>query len=133
MKTIKKLIKYFIIVFLIQSLCFPLLSSASTKEDLAKLKSSVKSEAAIVIEATTGKIIYSKNANTIKYPASTTKILTAIIAIEECSLDDMALVSEYAVTSIPSGYTNANIQVGETLSIKDLLYAFEAIRDETRV
>ncbi len=123
MKTIKKLIKYFIIVFLIQSLCFPLLSSASTKEDLAKLKSSVKSEAAIVIEATTGKIIYSKNANTIKYPASTTKILTAIIAIEECSLDDMALVSEYAVTSIPSGYTNANIQVGETLSIKDLLYA----------
>ena len=50
MKTIKKLIKYFIIVFLIQSLCFPLLSSASTKEDLAKLKSSVKSEAAIVIE-----------------------------------------------------------------------------------
>ena len=71
MKTIKKLIKYFIIVFLIQSLCFPLLSSASTKEDLAKLKSSVKSEAAIVIEATTGKIIYSKNANTIKYPKHT--------------------------------------------------------------
>lgn len=123
MKTIKKLINYFIIVLLIQSLCFPLLSSASTKEDLTKLKSSVKSEAAIVIEATTGKVVYSKNANSIKYPASTTKILTAIIAIEECSLDDMALVSEYAVTSIPSGYTNANIQVGETLSIKDLLYA----------
>ena len=35
----------------------------------------------------------------------------------------MATVSEYAVTSIPSGYTNANIQVGETLSVKDLLYA----------
>ena len=75
------------------------------------------------MEATTGKIIYSKNGNAIKYPASTTKILTAIIAIEQSSLNDMALVSEYAITSIPSGYTNANIQVGETLSIKDLLYA----------
>lgn len=123
MKTIRKLIKYFIIIFLIQSLCFPLLSSATTKEDLKKINSSIKSSAAIVMEATTGKIIYSKNGNAIKYPASTTKILTAIIAIEQSSLNDMALVSEYAVTSIPSGYTNANIQVGETLSIKDLLYA----------
>lgn len=123
MKTIRKLIKYFIIIFLIQSLCFPLLSSATTKEDLKKINSSIKSSAAIVMEATTGKIIYSKNGNAIKYPASTTKILTAIIAIEQSSLNDMALVSEYAITSIPSGYTNANIQVGETLSIKDLLYA----------
>lgn len=123
MKTIRKLIKYFIIIFLIQSLCFPLLSSATTKEDLKKINSSIKSSAAIVMESTTGKIIYSKNGNAIKYPASTTKILTAIIAIEQSSLNDMALVSEYAITSIPSGYTNANIQVGETLSIKDLLYA----------
>ncbi len=35
----------------------------------------------------------------------------------------MAKVSEYAVKSIPSGYTTANIQIGETLSVKDLLYA----------
>ena len=100
-----------------------------TKEDLKKINSSIKSSAAIVMEATTGKIIYSKNGNAIKYPASTTKILTAIIAIEQSSLNDMALVSEYAITSIPSGYTNANIQVGETLSIKDLLYAAVVIAE----
>ena len=49
--------------------------------------------------------------------------MTAILAIENCNLDDKATASEYAVMSIPSGYTNANIQVGETLTIKDLVYS----------
>lgn len=123
MKTTKRLSKLVLLVLLIQTLFFPVFSSASTKEDFDALNSSIESEAAIMIESSTGKVIYSKNGEERRYPASTTKILTAIIAIEKCSLDEMATVSEYAVTSIPSGYTNANIQVGETLSIKDLLYA----------
>ena len=123
MKATKRLTKLVLLVVLIQTLFFPVFSSASTKEDFDELNSSIESEAAIMIESSTGKVIYSKNGEEKRYPASTTKILTAIIAIEECSLDEMATVSEYAVTSIPSGYTNANIQVGETLSIKDLLYA----------
>ena len=123
MKLTKRISKLILFVILIQSLFFPLISSASTKEDFDSLNSSIQSEAAILIESSTGKVIYSKNGEERKFPASTTKILTAIIAIESCSLDEMATVSEYAVTSIPSGYTNANIQVGETLSVKDLLYA----------
>ena len=123
MKLTKRISKLILFVILIQSLFFPLISSASTKEDFDSLNSSIQSEAAILIESSTGKVIYSKNGEERNFPASTTKILTAIIAIESCSLDEMATVSEYAVTSIPSGYTNANIQVGETLSVKDLLYA----------
>ena len=123
MKTAKKLFECLIILLLIQSTFFSLISFASTKDDLTKLNSSMKAEAAIVMEASTGKIVYSKNSKKTMYPASTTKILTAIIALEKCSLTDMATASEHAITSIPSGYTDANIQVSETLSIEDLLYA----------
>lgn len=122
MKTTKRIIKLVLVVLLIQIL-LPLFSFAGTAEDVATLNTKIKSNAAIVMEASTGKVIYSKNSDTKLYPASTTKILTAIIALEECELSEMATVSSYAITSIPSGYTNANIQVGESLSVEDLLYA----------
>lgn len=75
------------------------------------------------MESSTGKIIYEKNGYEKKYPASTTKMLTAILAIEHCNLDEMATASEFAINSIPSGYSTANIQIGESLSVRDLLYA----------
>ena len=56
------------------------------------------------------------------YPASTTKIMTAILSIENCNLDDITTVSENAVKSVPSGYTNAKLVIGEKISIRDLLY-----------
>ena len=70
----------------------------------------------------TGKIIYEKNAHEKMYPASTTKLMTAILTLENCNLDDTAIVSHNAVFSIPSGYTNANLQVDEELTINDLLH-----------
>ena len=58
------------------------------------------------------------------YPASTTKILTAILAIESLPLDKKLTASYNAVMSIPSGYSNAAIQVGESLTVKELLEVF---------
>ena len=84
---------------------------------------SIYSPSAILMNSHTGEILYEKNANTLMYPASTTKILTAILAIEHCDLTEKVKASEPAITSIKSGYTNANIQVGEELSMEDLLYA----------
>ena len=83
----------------------------------------IYSEAAILIDSKDGTVIYEKNSNERMYPASTTKILTAIIALESCSLNEKATASETAINSIKSGYTTANIQIGETLSMRDLLYA----------
>lgn len=83
----------------------------------------IYSPSAILIDSHTGTVLYEKNANAMMYPASTTKVLTAIIAIESCSLDEKTVASEQAITSIKSGYTNAKIQVGEELTIEDLLYA----------
>ena len=83
----------------------------------------LNSEAAILVEVSTGRIIYEKNSTKKLYPASTTKILTAILVIENCELDEMVTVRETALNNIPSGYVTCNLQVGEQLSVKDLLYA----------
>ena len=80
-------------------------------------------EAAYLAEPTTGKVIYEKNAHKKMYPASTTKILTALLAIEKCNINDTVIVSQNAIDLVPDGYSNANILAGEKLTIKDLLYA----------
>lgn len=83
----------------------------------------LNSEAAILVEISTGRIIYEKNSTKKLYPASTTKILTAILVIENCNLDDLVTVRQSALDNIPTGYVTCNLQVGEELSVKDLLYA----------
>lgn len=75
----------------------------------------------LLMEAKTGKIIYEKNAYDKAFPASTTKIMTAILALENCELTEVATASYDAVFTVPVGYTNANIQVGEELTINQLL------------
>ena len=82
---------------------------------------SVYSPSCILMDADSGKILYSKNANAKMYPASTTKIMTAILTLENCKLDDIAVASHNAVYSIPYGYSVATIQEGEELTIEQLL------------
>lgn len=81
----------------------------------------IYSESAILMEQKTGKILYEKDIHARKYPASTTKILTGIIALEKCNLDEKAMASDKAVNIIKSGYSTANIQVGEIFTIGELL------------
>ena len=83
----------------------------------------LNSEAAILVEVSTGRIIYEKNSTKQMYPASTTKVLTAILVIENCELDEIVTVRESALSNIPSGYVTCNLQIGEQLTVKDLLYA----------
>ena len=80
-------------------------------------------KAAYVVEPTTGKILYEKNAHEKMYPASTTKILTALLAMEKCQMDDKAVVSQRAIDLVPEEYSGANLRVGEEIAISDLLYA----------
>lgn len=93
-------------------------------EDTKDLDSKITSPVALLMESETGTILYEKNIYDKMYPASTTKMMTAILTLENCELDDIATVSRSAVMSVPSDYTNANLQIGEELTIKDLLYAF---------
>ncbi len=84
-------------------------------------KPDLLSGAAILIDNKTGKVLYSKNENEKMYPASTTKIMTAILTLENCSLDEIVTVSYNAFMSIPDGYSSASLQVGEELTVEQLL------------
>lgn len=73
----------------------------------------------VLIEAKTGKIIFEKDANQKMYPASTTKIMTLIVALENSNLDDIVTASEQA--SKTEGST-LWLAPGEQLKMSDMLY-----------
>ena len=102
----------------------PNLTKSSSKVDVPDPTFPIYSEGAVLMDSLTGKVLYGKNENKKLYPASTTKILTAIIAIENCKPNDKLTASYEAVMSIPSGYSNAAIQPGEALEFQDLLDMF---------
>lgn len=81
----------------------------------------INSRAAILIDSETNDILYSKNSESKVYPASTTKILTAILAIEKLDLNSTTIVSKSAII-VPPGSSSVNLKIGEILTIKDLLY-----------
>ncbi|SEQ75710.1 D-alanyl-D-alanine carboxypeptidase family protein [Piscibacillus halophilus] len=69
-------------------------SGHESGEDIENI--SLNSEAAILIDANSGEVLYDKYGDQSMYPASITKIVTAIIAIEEGNLDDTVTISENA-------------------------------------
>ncbi|HEX7734173.1 MAG TPA: D-alanyl-D-alanine carboxypeptidase [Ktedonobacteraceae bacterium] len=77
---------------------------------------------AILVDADTSTILYEKKAETPVPMASTTKIMTALIAIRSGNLDQVITVGQDAVNEDKIG-SNANLAVGEKLSLKELLYA----------
>ena len=80
-------------------------------------------ESAILIDASTGTILYDKKCNKKMYPASITKIMTALLTIENCKLDETVVFSKNAINGLEYGDANAGCQIGEKLSVKDCLYA----------
>lgn len=81
----------------------------------------LNASSALLIDNRTNKILYNKDANKRLFPASTTKIVTAIIVLENHSLNEEVTASYDAVMTIPSGYSTANIQIGEVLTVEQLL------------
>lgn len=82
----------------------------------------IEAEAAVVMDADTGAFLYSKNMDGKEYPASITKIMTALVAIENADLNCKIKFSENAVYNLEEGSSHAGIQVGEILSMRRALY-----------
>lgn len=83
----------------------------------------VTAESAILMEADTGTILYAKNIHKQQYPASITKILTALIASERCSMDEWVEFSHDAVFDIDAGSNHIAMDEGEKLTMEDCLNA----------
>ena len=79
----------------------------------------IKAKSAIVIDAMTGKVLYNKNAEEQRYPASTTKIMSLIVALEHGNLDEIVTASNHAANTEGSTLW---LTEGEQLTLHDLLY-----------
>lgn len=106
---IKKILYMLIVVMII--LCTT--SNAETPE--------ITATSAAVIDCMDGKFLYSKNMDEKLYPASMTKVLTAILVVENCEMDDKVIISQSAINNVQSGYLTANIKAGEELTVEQLL------------
>lgn len=83
---------------------------------------SCSAEGAIVMDIDTGAILYQKNIHEKLYPASTTKMLTCLIAAENLDLSDTVTFSEEAVNSVPADGSSIGMDVGESLTVEECLY-----------
>lgn len=82
----------------------------------------IGAQAAILMDANTGVILYSKNIHERLYPASTTKIMTSLLAMELGNLDDIVEFSHEAVFSVPTDGSNMGMDEGESLTLEECLY-----------
>ena len=83
----------------------------------------VSAESAILMELNTGTILYEKNIHEHQYPASTTKILTTLIAAEQSALNEVVDFSKEAVFGIPRDSNHIAMDVGDTLTMEQCLNA----------
>jgi len=84
----------------------------------------VTAKSAIVLEASTGKVLYSKDADERRYPASTTKMMTLIVALEHGNMDDLVTVSDNAANTEGS---SLSLVAGEKMKLLDMLYGMMMI------
>lgn len=131
----KKCIVYFLcFLYLSCSLLpYPVYADSTTEDteniEITNIKTTTEppdivAESAIVMDLKTGAILYEKDATTLRYPASITKIMTCLVAMEHIdNLNDTLTVSEGAISSIPPDGSNIGLMAGEKIKVLDCLYA----------
>ena len=77
------------------------------------------SEAAVLIDADTGAVLYDKGMNEYRYPASTTKLMTILLATENSSPKDVVTFTETGIRDVTWDSSNINAQLGEQMTMKD--------------
>lgn len=114
---IKKMRSFFIVLFVIllwqpQTIC------AAEKQTIDA--NSIHALSAVLLDGDSGRVLYEKEGECKRANASTTKIMTCILALENGKEDDIVTVSAYAA-SMPN--VQLNIEEGEQYYLKDLLYS----------
>lgn len=82
----------------------------------------IQSDSAILMDAKTGTILYEKNIHKKQFPASITKIMTALLAVENGNLEDTITFSYNAVHNIEFGSSHIGMREGEQITLNDALH-----------
>lgn len=93
------------------------------------------SQAAVLMDADTGVVLYEKNMNEQLYPASITKLMTALLAMETLEPEQVLTVSQTAVNAVPRTSSHIGLLAGERLTVDQALYAIgmESANDAANV
>lgn len=96
----------------------------NTQEGAAQAeKPEPASVAAVLYDATTKQFLFEKNPDQALYPASITKVMTVLLAAEKLSPENVITFQASATDNLESGYTNVQMVAGDTMSVKDAMYA----------
>ena len=93
----------------------------STNTDEYPIPPEIESGNCILMDADSGIVLYEKNSGEKCYPASVTKLMTALIVAENANLSDTLTVSANAVSSVKYGDANAGLKTGEEFSVEQAL------------
>lgn len=121
----KQALKSFLLGVLTAALVFSAVPVSVSAEESATWPEppELASAAAIVMEASTGSILYNKSAYDAYSPASTTKLMTTLLAIEQCPLSDAITCSRESVESIGWDSSRIGLVAGESIDMENALYA----------
>ena len=108
----------------VDAISLPVDTFCVTNEDVTDLDFQLSGDvhAAALFDISAGEVVYAKDVHERLYPASTTKLLTAYVALKYGKLDDIVTVSKQAV-GVPWDSSRAGLQVGDELTLETLLYA----------
>ena len=98
-------------------------TSGQTVDISSITKPTVASQGAVLLNAADGSVLFSKNGDTTYYPASITKLMTALLVAENCNLDDTVTFSATATTNLESGAVSIGMAEGDTMTVRQCLYA----------
>lgn len=84
---------------------------------------SISAPSAIVMEVNSGAILYEKNSDEVNYPASITKVLTTLLALENCDLEEVVTFSDDAIKYNQGDTSHIARDYGEQMTMKECLYA----------
>ncbi|MEG0014373.1 MAG: D-alanyl-D-alanine carboxypeptidase family protein [Cellulosilyticaceae bacterium] len=113
--------QYTIISFLIT--CLIVLTIRPSQLLAAPTPPDIHAESAILMDAKTGTVLFEKNANERQYPASITKIMTSLLAIENLNPTDVITFSHDAIFSIERNSSRIGLDVGEQITVDQALHA----------
>ena len=116
----KKKISIFLILLLFIS-NFAVFSYGTSNNSINPDSTMVYAKAAVLYDVNTNKLLYEKNAYEKLFPASTTKTMTAILAMEHCKLTDIVKASYYSIHEIPRTYSTGLLVPNEELTVEQLL------------
>ena len=113
--------------------CLMILAAALPARAEGELQ--LASQTAVLMDADTGVVLYEKNMHDTMYPASITKIMTAMLAIQNLEPEQVLTVSQTAVNAVPRTSSHISLQAGERLTVRDALYAIgmESANDAANV